>query len=101
MNNYQYILGRDIVDMAIKYADDADIIEYCDSFAFALARIFEDKAVVDWDAISSICDSRWYSMRANNPEPLAIEHLKDIGTACQEKIDEQQSSLNDSGGSSN
>lgn len=59
-----------MIDMIRDYADNADVLESLDSFAFALARGLEDSSVVSWDDIAGICDQRYYSMRNNDPVPL-------------------------------
>ena len=59
----QYILARDTIDMIRDYSDNADILEYADSLCFSIARILEDKSVVAWFDISSVCDQAWYAMK--------------------------------------
>lgn len=59
----QYLLACNMIDMIRDYSDDADILEYADSLCFSIARILEDKSVVSWDDISSVCDQAWYAMK--------------------------------------
>lgn len=71
----QAILARDMIQMIRKHVDDADILEYLNSFAFSLARGLEDASVVSWDDIAGVCDQRYYSLKNNNPVPLNTELL--------------------------
>jgi hypothetical protein len=66
----QAILARDMIQMIRESADDANTLEYLESFAFSLARGLEDTAVVSWDDIAGVCDQRYYSLKNNNPVPL-------------------------------
>ncbi len=58
----QAILARDMIQMIRENANNSDILEYLDSFAFSLARGLENSSVVSWDNLASICDQRYYSM---------------------------------------
>ena len=58
----QAILARDMIQMIRENANNSDILEYLDSFAFSLARGLENSSVVLWDNLASICDQRYYSM---------------------------------------
>lgn len=66
----QYILARDTIDMIRDYANDANVLEYLDSFCFSLARLFEESKLVDWDTLASICDQRYYLLK--NEASVAI-----------------------------
>ena len=58
----QAILARDMIQMIRENANNSDILEYLDSFAFSLARGLENSSVVSWDNLASICDQWYYSM---------------------------------------
>ena len=58
----QAILARDMIQMIRENANNSDILEYLDSFAFSLARGLENSSVVSWDNLASICDQRYYSI---------------------------------------
>lgn len=77
MNNTQQqaILARDIIDMIRDYQDDADILEYLESFTSSIARLIESKRVVNWDNIAGVCDQRYYSLKQGKPIPLNVELL--------------------------
>lgn len=85
---YQYILARDIIDMIRKYPNDADVLEYLESFCFSLARMLEQATVVDWDALNSICDQRYYSLKTTpeNPTPLNVKELDALYSRYSAKI---------------
>lgn len=68
----QAILARDMIQMIRKNADNFHILQYLESFAFALARGLEDTSVVSWDDLAGICDQRYYSLKVDNPVPLNV-----------------------------
>lgn len=76
------ILARDMIDMIRHYSDDADVLEYLESFASSIAQIIENKDVVNWYDIAGVCDQRYYSLRQGNPIPLDTELLN----RCEEQI---------------
>mgnify|MGYP001675749804 CR=1 FL=1 len=78
----QAILARDMIQMIRENADNSDVLEYLDSFAFSLARGLEDSSVVSWDDLASVCDQRYYSLNNNNPAPLNVELLNQ----CEQSI---------------
>lgn len=78
----QAILARDMINMIRQYADDADVLEYLESFASSIALILEDKEVVNWFDIAGICDQRHYSLMQGRPIPLNTK-LLDV---CEQKI---------------
>lgn len=45
-----------MIQMIRENANNSDILEYLDSFAFSLARGLEDSSVVSWDDLASICE---------------------------------------------
>ncbi len=71
----QAILARDMIDMIRDYQDDADVLEYLESFAFSIARLMESGRAVNWDNIAGICDQRYYSLKQVDPVPLNVELL--------------------------
>lgn len=77
-NQQQAILARDMIDMIREYPDDADALEYINSFSFSLARIFEGDSLISWDEIASVCDQRYYSLRQDDPVPLDINALNKL-----------------------
>lgn len=79
---HQAVLARDMIDMIRDNANNADVLEYLDGFAFSLARGLEDSSVVSWDDIAGICDQRYYSLKSNNPVPLN----KDLLNRCEHSI---------------
>lgn len=66
----QAILAHDMILMIRESIDDANTLEYLESFSFSLARGLEDTTVVSWDDIAGICDQRYYSLKNNNPVSL-------------------------------
>ena len=80
--NEQAILARDMIQMIRENADNSDVLEYLDSFAFSLARGLEDSSVVSWD-LASICDQRYYSLNNNNPVPLNVKLLNQCERSIQ------------------
>ena len=64
------ILARDLIDMIRDFPDDSNTLEYINSFAFSLARIFGTDSLINWDEIASICDQRYYSLKQGHPIPL-------------------------------
>ena len=78
----QAILARDFMGMVRAYQNDAAVLEYLEGFAFSLARGLQGVAVVDWDALASICDQRYYSLRQNEPIPLNTALLQQ----CEQQI---------------
>lgn len=81
--NEQAILARDMIQMIRENADNSDVLEYLDSFAFSLARGLEDSSVVSWDDLASVCDQRYYSLNNNNPVPLNVELLNQCERSIQ------------------
>ena len=80
----QAILARDIIRMVHDYSDNADVLEYLDSFAFAIARMLEKQSIVDWDGIASVCDQRSYSMKhSKSAAPLDKRFLDECGRKLQ------------------
>ena len=80
--NEQAVLARDMIQMIRENADNSDILEYLDGFAFSLARGLDDSSVVSWDDLASICDQRYYSLNNNKPVPLNVELLNQ----CEQSI---------------
>ena len=72
---HEAILARDIIQMIREYKDDANVLEYLESFSASIARIVEDTTVVNWDDITGICDQRYYSIKQGNPVDLNTELL--------------------------
>ena len=85
----QAILARDMIQMIQQYADNADVLEYLESFAFSLARGLEDTSVVSWDDIAGVCDQRYYSMKNGNPVPLNTSLLEQCGQSILGYLPEQ------------
>ncbi len=83
----QYILARDMIDMIRDYSDDADILEYADSLCFSIARILEDKSVVAWDDISSVCDQAWYAMKQGDAGEIDRDKLNALYDEYCKKIE--------------
>ena len=79
----QAILARDMIQMIRENADNSDVLEYLDSFAFSLALGLEDSSVVSWDDLASVCDQRYYSLNNNNPVPLNVELLNQCERSIQ------------------
>jgi len=84
----QAILARDMIQMIREYADNSDVLEYLDSFAFSLARGLEDSSVVSWDDLASI-DQRYYSLNNNNPMPLNVKLLNQCERSIQKFLPPQ------------
>ena len=84
----QAILARDIIQMIRENADNSDVLEYLDSFAFSLARGLEDSSVVSWDDLASI-DQRYYSLNNNNPMPLNVKLLNQCERSIQKFLPPQ------------
>ena len=85
----QAILARDIIQMIRENADNSDVLEYLDSFAFSLTRGLEDSSVVSWDDLASICDQRYYSLNNNNPMPLNVKLLNQCERSIQKFLPPQ------------
>jgi len=81
-NEYQAILARDMIDMIRRYPDDANVLEYLDSFSFSLARMLEASSIVSWDNIAGVCDQRYYSLNQGKPIPLNTMLLDE----CEQRI---------------
>lgn len=84
----QAILARDMIQMIRENADNSDVLEYLDSFAFSLARGLEDSSVVSWDDLASI-DQRYYSLNNNNPMPLNVKLLNQCERSIQKFLPPQ------------
>lgn len=82
----QYILARDTIDMIRGHVDDSNVLEYIDSLCFSVARILEDKSAVDWDALASICDQRYYSLKTGDPVLLDTAQLDTLYSKYSNKI---------------
>lgn len=78
----QAILARDMIQMIRENADNYQVLQYLESFAFSLARGLEDTSVVSWDDVAGVCDQRYYSLKNNNPIPLDAELLN----RCEQSI---------------
>lgn len=78
----QAILARDMIQMIRENADNYQVLQYLESFAFSLARGLEDASVVSWDDIAGVCDQRYYSLKVDNPVSLNTELLD----SCEESI---------------
>jgi hypothetical protein len=80
MNKHQQqaIMARDMIDMIRDNSENADILEYLNSFAFSLARIFENDSPINWDELASICDQRYYSLKSGEPLPLDVSALNTL-----------------------
>lgn len=85
----QAILARDIIQMIRENADNYQILQYLEGFAFSLARGLEDTSVVSWDDIAGICDQRYYSLKVNNPVSLNTELLDDCEKSIQSYLPKQ------------
>ena len=70
----QAILARDMISMIRRYSDNADVLEYLDSFAFSLFSIHGD-GVANWGNIASVCEQRYYSLQQGKPIPLNTRFL--------------------------
>ncbi|PID31329.1 hypothetical protein CR983_01710 [Candidatus Saccharibacteria bacterium] len=79
-----------MIGMIREHADDADVLEYLDSFAFSLARGLEDESVVSWDDIAGICDQRYYSLKIHNPTPLNTALLDECERSIQKFLPKPQ-----------
>lgn len=83
MNNTQHaILARDIIQMIREYADDANVLEYLESFTSSFVHIFHDD-IVSWSDIAGVCDQRYYSLKQGTPIDLNDTLL----TECEHKIE--------------
>ena len=76
-----------MIDMIRDYSDDADILEYADSLCFSIARILEDKSVVAWDDISSVCDQAWYAMKQGDAVEIDRDKLNALYDKYCKKIE--------------
>lgn len=61
--------------MIRRYEDNADVLEYLDSFAFSIARILESQEVVNWDDIAGVCNQRAYALRQSEDVALNMAIL--------------------------
>ena len=82
----QAIIARDMIQMIRENADNSDVLEYLDSFAFSLAHGLEDSSIVSWDDLASVCDQRYYSLNNNNPVPLNVELLNQCERSIQKLL---------------
>ena len=82
----QAILARDMIQMIRSNPDNVSILEYLESFAFALARGLEDTSVVSWDDIAGVCDQRYFSIKQSEPMPLNIGLLDNCEQSIQEYL---------------
>lgn len=83
MNENQAILARHMIGMIRRYGDDADILEYLDSFATSLHYMNNLKGPIPWGDIASVCDQRYYSIKhGNKPIPLNTALLDE----CEKQI---------------
>lgn len=73
----QAFLARDIIQMIKEYKDDANVLEYIESFSASIARMVENTTVVNWDDIAGICDQRYHSIKQGNPIDLNVELLNE------------------------
>lgn len=71
----QAILARDMIQMIRENANNYQVLQYLEGFAFSLARGLEGSFVVAWGDIAGVCDQRYYSLKVNNPVPLNGELL--------------------------
>lgn len=78
----QAILARDMIGMIREYSDNADVLEYLESFASSIAQIVDDGKVINWFDLAGICDQRYYSLLHNKHSPLNIELLD----KCEQQI---------------
>ena len=83
----QYLLACNTIDMIRDYSDDADILEYADSLCFSIARILEEKSVVVWDDISSVCDQAWYAMKQGDAVEIDRNKLNALYDEYNKKIE--------------
>lgn len=82
-NQSQAILARDMINMIRDYSDNADVLEYLESFASSLAYMTDFKGPIPWSNIAGVCDQRYYSMKhSDRPTPLNTELLDD----CEKQI---------------
>ena len=72
----QAVLARDVLDMVEEYADYRKVLQYLESFASSLVRVFEGESVVGWRDIAGVCDQRYYSLKQGDPLPLNTELLQ-------------------------
>lgn len=61
--------------MIREYKDDANVLEYLESFSSSIARLVDSTAVVNWGDITGICDQRYYSIQQGDPIELNTELL--------------------------
>jgi hypothetical protein len=87
----QAILVRDMIDMIRDYQDNADVLEYIESFASSIARIIESDRAVNWDNIAGICDQRYYSLKQGDPVLLNVVLLGE----CEQQIQPYLPKTND------
>lgn len=59
-----------MINMIRHYPDDADVLEYLESFTSSIALMLDDKNIVNWYDIAGVCDQRYYSLNQGNPIPL-------------------------------
>lgn len=71
----QAILACDMIEMIRQYADDAEVLEYLESFAFSLARMTDGAVVVRWDDIAGVCDQRSHALKLGEELPLDLALL--------------------------
>jgi len=69
------ILARDIIQMIREYKDDANVLEYLESFSTSIANLIENQDTVNWRDIAGICDQRYYSIKQGAPIDLNTELL--------------------------
>jgi hypothetical protein len=83
MKQHEAFLARDIIQMIREYKDDANVLEYLESFSVSIARMVEDTSSAVWNDIASICDQRYYSLKQGNPIEINVELLDQ----CERSVD--------------
>lgn len=92
---YEYYLARDLIDMALEYAQDKNILEYVSSVCFNLDMAFESTdSGIPWHEVFNILD-KWTFSKNINEQTLVKDRgkLEEIRNTCQQKIESQSKDL--------
>lgn len=76
------ILARDMIQMIREYKDNANVLEYIESFASSVARLVESAEVTNWEDIAGVCDQRYYSLNHGT----AIDLNADLLDRCERSL---------------